>query len=60
MPGLGNGGSIKLDMLLHFLPLLLQLRCTLLERFGTGAAISLGTAMRNLCAVRGLSVAGLG
>jgi hypothetical protein len=58
MPGLGSGGSIKLEMLVHLLPLLLLLRRMLLERFG-GAAISFGTSMRSPCAVRGLSVAGL-
>lgn len=59
MPGLGKGGSIKLDILVHALPLLLllRLRRILLERFG-GAAISLGTSIRNPCAVRGLSVPG--
>jgi hypothetical protein len=58
MPGLGSGGSIKLEMLVHLLPLLLLLRCMLLERFG-GAAISFGTSMRSPCAVCGPSVAGL-
>jgi hypothetical protein len=58
IPGLGSGGSIKLDMLVHLLPCLLLLRCMLFERFG-GAAINLGTSIRSPCAVRGLSVAGL-
>lgn len=58
IPGLGSGGSIKLDMLVHLFPLLLLLRCMLLERFG-GAAINFGTSIRSPCAVRGLAVAGL-